>query len=568
MWHHPAFRVPIAGHGRPLLDPRRGDNALTWALDTGILDPADVSEPTEIPWSDAALVHDPAYLHSLDDRATLAHILGTEDNPLIPVAGLVEMWRRASGGVLAAARWARARDGIGACLMGGFHHAEPDRGGGFCALNDIAIAIARLRADGVRGHIVVIDLDAHPPDGLAACLAGDPDVDILSLSVASHWTVRPGPHIVDRRVPAGCTDEPYLREVQRLLAELHGRPAIAFYLAGTDPLRGDPLGGLSVSEEGLRRRDRAVLRALRGVPTVIVPAGGYTDRAWRVLSGTLAEATGSGATVAPDYDPLQRRTRYLARRLDVKVLSGEDPDEIGDAELMAELGIAPPPVDRFLGYYTRHGVEHALSHYGLLPAVRAMGFDDLQILTTRQGEQHRLQVSARHGTGRADLLDLCLSRRTIAGCRVLFIEWLEMRDPRLTYTAERPELPGQRGPGLGLAPEVGHLLFAAAQRLSLDGVGLVPAHFHVAWMARHRYTTVDPELRGAFRAMCEMPLPLSKLSTTLEEGGLPTPEGPVRWEPVPMLCPISERCHRVVQEGEDAAEEAYRTMRARLGITT
>ena len=558
--------MPIAAHGRPLLDPRRGDDALTWALDNGILRSTEVSEPTEIAWSDAALVHDPAYLETLDSPEALARVLGT-DEPLVPVSGLLELWRRATGGVLAAARWSRARGGIGVCLMGGFHHAERTRGGGFCALNDVAIAIARLRADGHRGAIVVIDLDAHPPDGLADCLRDDGEVDILSVSVQSHWEVPKGRHVIDHRVPPRCTDAPYLASVRRLLGELHQRPSLAFYLAGTDPLEGDPLGGLSVSAEALRQRDQLVFRALRGVPTVAVPAGGYTDRAWRVLAGTLAAAAGSRLPVDADYDPLQRRTRYLASQLDSSLLSGEDDDDIVDAELMAQLGLAPRPPDRFLDYYTRHGVEHALSHYGLLPALRAMGFADLTLELSRQDEWHRLQLSAAHGSGRADLIDLCLSRRDLAGGRVLFVEWLEMRDPRLTYTATRPELPGQRGPGLGLAPEVGHLLFVIAQRLSLDGVALVPAHFHVAWMARHRFTFVDPEQRGVFDALCDMPLPLAKLSAVLGRDGLPTPEGPLKWHPDPMLCPVTARCEAALAEGEDVYEASYEATRARLGLT-
>jgi len=558
--------VPLAAHGRPLLDPRRGDDALTWALDRGILGPDDVREPVEIDWSDAARIHDPAYLATLDQPEALARVLGTDATRRIPVAGLLEMWRRACGGVLAAARWARAHDGIGLCTMGGFHHAEPSKGGGFCALNDLAIAVARLRADGHRGQIVTIDLDAHPPDGTVACLGDDEDVYVLSVSVDSHWSVPEGPRVIDRRVPADCEDEPYLVEVDRLLAEIHHRPTLALYLAGTDPLRGDPLGGLGVSEEGLRERDHRVFRALRGVPTVAVPAGGYTDRAWRVLAGTIAEATGSGATVHPDYDPLQRRTRYLASRLDVSVLRGEDADRIDDAELMAELGLAPPRPDRFLDFYTRHGVEHALSHYGLLPALRAMGFADLKVEISRSDDRHRLQMTAAHAAGRTDLIDLCLSRRDMAGGRVLFIEWLEMRDPRLTYTAGRPELPGQRGPGLGLAPEVGHLLFATARRLQLDGIGLIPAHFHVAWMARHRFVVVDPQLRGRFEALCEMPLPLSKLSRVLGGEGLSTPEGPIRWKPTEMVCPVSERCDKALAAGARQAEAAYEATRERLGL--
>jgi len=74
-------------------------------------------------------------------------------------------------------RWLYHPRPVGRCalnLLGGFHHARPDVAGGFCPVNDVAVAIAAVRADGFRGRVLVLDLDAHPPDGLAACLAGDP----------------------------------------------------------------------------------------------------------------------------------------------------------------------------------------------------------------------------------------------------------------------------------------------------------------------------------------------------------------------------------------------------------
>src|SRR5439155_13889095 len=122
-------------------------------------------------------------------------------------------------------------------LLGGFHHAKPDVAGGFCPVNDVAVGIAALRADGFRGKVLVIDLDAHPPDGTAACLQGDPSHWIGSIS-GSDWGPLPG---VDETVlPEGAGDDAYLSALDALLSRMPGGE-LAFVLAGGDVLAGDPL---------------------------------------------------------------------------------------------------------------------------------------------------------------------------------------------------------------------------------------------------------------------------------------------------------------------------------------
>src|SRR5262249_34747745 len=160
----------------------------------------------------------------------------------------------AVGGTLAAARSARARGGPAFNAMGGFHHAGPALGGGLCALNDVAVAIAALRGDGMQGAIVVLDLDAHPPDGLAACLAGDPAAHIGSIS-GSDWGRLPGR--VDETFLPGADDAAYLAALASLLARLP-RPELCFVLAGGDVLAGDRMGALALTLEGVRARDLAV----------------------------------------------------------------------------------------------------------------------------------------------------------------------------------------------------------------------------------------------------------------------------------------------------------------------
>jgi acetoin utilization deacetylase AcuC-like enzyme len=554
VWWHPTFRLPVAGFAAEVgMDPRRGDFVLTWLLDTGITRPEDVREAPEAPFSWLRQVHTEAYLESLDRPETVAQIVAI-DARRIATAPLLETWRHAVGGVVEAAKHVVAEGGRAAVLLGGFHHAAPDHGGGFCALNDVAIAVSRLREAGFAGRILVIDTDAHPPDGLAACLARDELVKIYSISVATGWPDVPG--ITDARVPPGTGDEGWLAALRELLSKVE--PAdLAFVLAGADPLKGDRFGALACTEAGLRERDRLVLAALGNTPTVLLPAGGYTPGAWRVFAATIAEASGSQQEVRRDYDPVLRRTRDIAATLQPHDLGAE---EFLTAEDVAEALGLPTSEPRVLGFYTRHGIEYALSRYGLLPALRRMGFEKLVVETRAESGPHRIRVLWEHGGTRETLVETVLSMRPIERWHTLFVDWLSLRDPRVPFTKDRPRLPGQDVPGLGLAEEVMHLLVRMAERLGLAGVSFVPAHYHIAWISRGRFHFVDPDDRGRFFALMDhlKTVPLLEASAILDGPGLATEDGGVvKWEPKLMVAPLDPGLAAWLAEG-DARAEAVR----------
>jgi acetoin utilization deacetylase AcuC-like enzyme len=531
VWYHPAFRLPFAGLEAAVgMDPKRADAVLTWALDTGVVRPADVHAADEAPWSWLRAIHGEEYLASLDRPETIAQIMAI-DARRIATAPVLESWRRAVGGTVAAARQVVAHGGRAAVLLGGFHHAAPSRGGGFCGLNDLAVAVHQLRADGFGGRVAVIDVDAHPPDGVALCLADDPAVRIASLGVASTWDA--GANVTDARVPAGTGDDGYLAALDALLAGLP--PAdLAFVIAGADPLRGDRLGGLACTEAGLLARDRRILAHLGHTPTVLLPAGGYTPGAWRVFAGAIGAAAGSRRPVRRGYDPVLRRSRDISRTLDPQALGGEP--WITADDLAIDLHVAPTE-PRLLGFYTRAGIEYALSRHGLLGALARMGFEQLDVEVDASGP-HRVRVTAVVDGRRQPLIELVLSRRAIDRFTCLFVEWMTLRDPRVQFTADRPRLPGQDAPGLGLFEEVGQLLMRIAERLDLAGVMSVPAHYHVAWIARKRWVLVDPDARGRFLALQRhlAHVPLLEASALLDGPGVPVEVGePIRWEPSPVV---------------------------------
>ncbi|MGD0498088.1 MAG: histone deacetylase [Bryobacteraceae bacterium] len=191
---------------------------------------------------------------------------------------MVEACWLAAGGTTLAARLA-IESGVGFNVSGGFHHAFPDHGEGFCALNDIAVAIRCLQRDGLIRRAMVVDCDVHHGNGTAAIFAGDPSVFTLSIHHFNNYPSEKPPSSLDIHLADGVGDSEY---IHRLESGYHRaldlfKPELALYVAGADPYYEDQLGGLALTLEGLMERDRLVIGAAlrRGVPVAIVLAGGY-----------------------------------------------------------------------------------------------------------------------------------------------------------------------------------------------------------------------------------------------------------------------------------------------------
>ncbi len=222
-------------------------------------------------------------------------------------------WLHAGGSMVAARR--ALEDGIGINLGGGFHHAFPDHGEGFCMINDIAIAIRRLQNDGKIERALVVDCDVHQGNGTAVIFgrkralaqasqalpsAAAPilhrtehgssrelpategiDVFTISLHQENNYPAWKPPSSIDVNLPDGIDDEPYLgwldNAVSSALRQFH--PQLLSYVAGADPYKEDQLGGLNLSIEGLKQRDEFVFRVAntRGIPVVVTLAGGYAQ---------------------------------------------------------------------------------------------------------------------------------------------------------------------------------------------------------------------------------------------------------------------------------------------------
>jgi acetoin utilization deacetylase AcuC-like enzyme len=192
---------------------------------------------------------------------------------------MVERSRRSVGATIAAARTA-LDEGVAANLAGGTHHSFADRGEGFCVFNDVAVAARVLQRDGDARRIAIVDLDVHQGNGTAALFAGASDVFTLSLHGEKNFPFRKVASHLDVDLPDDCGDTAYLAALEAALTETARRfpaPQLAFYLAGADPHEGDRLGRLRLSTAALAARDARVFAFVRGVPTVMLMAGGYPN---------------------------------------------------------------------------------------------------------------------------------------------------------------------------------------------------------------------------------------------------------------------------------------------------
>jgi hypothetical protein len=475
-------------------------------------------------------VHTPELLESLSEAETLGRIFAADPSD-VPVDELLHTVRLACGATLAAARATLRSVDPHLNLLGGFHHAAPGAAGGFCPVNDVAVAVAALRAEEFGGQVVVLDLDAHPPDGLAACFAGDPSVFVGSLS-GSDWGPLPG--VDETLLPEGTEDRPYLAALEALLGRMP-RPDLAFVIAGGDVLAGDRLGKLGLTLAGVRQRDRRVAVALDGVPSVWLPGGGYTEAAWKVLAGTgMVLSRGSLTPIPAGWDPLSARFSRIAREISPSLL-GET--ELSAADLEEALGLGRGNGHRLLlGYYTAQGIEYALHQYGVLEQLRRIGYGDLHVVLDQTGVGERVRLLGEADGAEHLLVEEVLERRKVAGREVLFVHWISLRNPRAQFSERRPRLPGQEVPGLGMAREFGELLTRMAKRLSLAGVAFRPAHLHTAYQARHLMAFVDPARQGRFEALVRdtAALTLLEATTALDQGRVRMNGEPYAWEPEDM----------------------------------
>ena len=293
------YYLPIGQHVFPAEKYRRVRNQL---LETSVAGPEDFITPQPASDQDILLVHTPQYVEKLKTGTLSAREELELEVPFSPE--LVQaFWLAAGGSILAAQR--ALLDGVAVNIGGGFHHAFPDHGEGFCMIHDVAVAIRRMQRDSKIRTAMTVDCDVHHGNGTAAIFAGtrtmsEPlpssgpavlgrkplmrgthvgDVFTISLHQENNYPQTKPPSSIDVDLPDGITDDDYLAWLDNALSSglRQFTPDLICYIAGADPYREDQLGGLALTIEGLRKRDELVFRVAKAqaIPVMVTYAGGY-----------------------------------------------------------------------------------------------------------------------------------------------------------------------------------------------------------------------------------------------------------------------------------------------------
>ncbi len=296
------YYLPIGQHVFPAEKYRRVHDRL---IETGIADSSDFLTPQPASDQDILLVHTPQYVNKLK-TGTLSALEELQlEVPFSPE--LVHAFWLAAGGSILGAEHA-LKDGIAINIGGGFHHAFPDHGEGFCMIHDVAVAIRRMQRDNKIRTAMTVDCDVHQGNGTAAIFAGTRtvseslpstgppilgkhplmrgthagDVFTISLHQENNYPPLKPPSSIDVDLPDGITDDDYLAWLDNALSSglRQFTPDLICYIAGADPYREDQLGGLALTIEGLKKRDELVFRVAKtqSIPVMVTYAGGYAQR--------------------------------------------------------------------------------------------------------------------------------------------------------------------------------------------------------------------------------------------------------------------------------------------------
>jgi acetoin utilization deacetylase AcuC-like enzyme len=299
--YHPQYDLDLGPHVFPSQKFRLIRDSL---LEEAIAEESDFLKPEAATDEDVLRVHTEAWVRKLrTDSLTLSERMKLE----IPLSeSTVNAFWLAAGGSILAGRKAM-EDGSAANLSGGFHHAYPGHGEGFCMIHDVAVAIRALQASGAIRTAMVVDTDVHHGNGTAAIFGDDTSVFTLSIHQENNYPMPKPPSDEDIGLQDGTRDAEYLDALDEGLLHSLKRmtPDVIFYVGGADPYREDQLGGLALTMEGLQKRDRLVFEHARrrGIPVASTLAGGYARRVAdtvRIHVNTIIAARDVALAQSPD----------------------------------------------------------------------------------------------------------------------------------------------------------------------------------------------------------------------------------------------------------------------------
>ena len=243
----------------------------------GLIIPDNLFLPAFPERRDLLLVHTPEYLRDLENLAFSPRTMFSE----IPLTRkIIKGYKLFAGGTILAGQKALEK-GMAIHLGGGFHHAFPSRGEGFCYINDVAVSIRRLKRDKLIEKALIVDCDLHQGNGTAFIFQEDRSVFTFSIHQENLYPMKEKSDL-DIGLPDFTGDEEYLAKLSSTLLQIwrNFEPDVVYYLAGADPYEDDQLGQLKLTKAGLKKRDNWVISKCleKKVPLVILLAGGYAFR--------------------------------------------------------------------------------------------------------------------------------------------------------------------------------------------------------------------------------------------------------------------------------------------------
>jgi len=275
IFYSPYYYADIGdGHVFPI---RKFEHVRDKLLSEGTLRSDEIVEPDPVIVDDLLLVHTKDYITRLQNGTLTPKEIRRLGLPWSQT--LVRRSFYAISGTINAARFA-LQDGVSTNLAGGTHHAFPDRGEGFCVLNDVAVAIRVLQREGLARRFLIVDCDVHQGNGTAFIFKDSPEVFTFSMHGAKNYPLFKEASTLDIELPDNTSDTEFLETLSEAMPRvLTHDPDLIFYLAGADPYEKDKLGRLGLTIEGLRKRDEMVLGFAKshGVPVVTTMSGGYAS---------------------------------------------------------------------------------------------------------------------------------------------------------------------------------------------------------------------------------------------------------------------------------------------------
>lgn len=271
-FYHPDFFLPLPpGHPFPMEKfPQARDLLVAGNA------PVEICPVAPAPNRQLLRVHTSEYLRKLA-HGTLADTevskLGLPWQPRLLYRSSLE-----TAATIAACRHALAH-GMAANLAGGTHHAFPDRGLGYCVLNDVAVAIRDLHARWPGLRVFVADTDAHQGNGTQAIFRDDERVFTYSIHGERNYPSAKEPGDIDVGLPREVSGDDYLEALAGTLpAALDRFPAdLVVWISGADVHEHDRFGQMRLTTEQMAERDSLVVRwcLQRRRPLAVLYGGGY-----------------------------------------------------------------------------------------------------------------------------------------------------------------------------------------------------------------------------------------------------------------------------------------------------